>query len=229
MGIMNAVNSMEHGTLIIPLFPLNTVLFPNAVLPLHIFEDRYRQMVHRCIERDEPFGIVLIQSGEEVKGPAEPYEVGTLAHISRLQQLEDGRMNLLAQGSNRFRVRQFLREAPYLEAIVEPWAENEVNVASFNYELAAQVAEAFESYLTYLLDSQGLEITQIELPEDPTTLSFAVAASLQTTLPFKQYLLELQDTSERLRLLLQILQEYAQLPHTQSFDPDRWTPFLSRN
>lgn len=226
---MNTVNFMDHGTLIIPLFPLNTVLFPNAVLPLHIFEDRYRQMVHQCIERDEPFGIVLIQSGEEVKGPSEPYEVGTLAHISRLQQLEDGRMNLLALGSSRFRVRQFLREAPFLEAVVDPWDENEVNPASFSYDLAEQVAGAFETYLTYLLDSQGLEITQIELPEDPTTLSFAVAASLQTTLPFKQYLLELQDTSERLRLLLQILQEYTQLPHTQSFDPDRWTPFLSRN
>jgi Lon protease-like protein len=219
---------MERGTLI-PLFPLNTVLFPNAVLPLHIFEDRYRQMVHRCIEQDESFGIILIQSGDEVEGAVEPFEIGTLAQITRLQHLEDGRMNLLALGSHRFRVRQLLREAPFLEAIVDPWDEYETRSTASSHDLAEQVAEAFKTYLSRLLDSHGLDMTRIELPQNPVTLSFAVAATLQTTLPFKQYLLELQDTSERLRLLLQILLEYAQLPHTQSLDPDRWTSYLSRN
>ena len=97
----------------IPLFPLNTVLFPGAMLPLHIFEERYKLMVGRCIERGEPFGVVLIRSGLEVGGPAQPHEVGTTVRITRVERLDDGRMNLITLGVQRFRVRELLHGEPW--------------------------------------------------------------------------------------------------------------------
>src|SRR5205814_5524803 len=84
------------------LFPLNTVLFPGMPLPLHIFEERYKLMIGRCLEEERPFGVVLIQSGPEVGGTAVPHRVGTTAHIAAVRRLDDGRMNLIAIGQERF-------------------------------------------------------------------------------------------------------------------------------
>ena len=88
---------------LLALFPLNTVLFPGMPLPLHIFEERYKIMIGRCIDEDRPFGVVLIQSGTEVGNPAVPHVVGTTALIAAVKRLEDGRMNLIAVGQERFR------------------------------------------------------------------------------------------------------------------------------
>ncbi len=101
------------------LFPLHTVLFPGAALPLHIFEPRYRQMIGECLETDAPFGVVLIRAGLEVGEPAVPHEVGTLAHIVQHERLEDGRMNLLATAGDRFRILELLTDRPYLSGRVE--------------------------------------------------------------------------------------------------------------
>ncbi len=90
----------------LPLFPLSTVLFPRMVLPLHIFEERYKTMLRYCDEQDEPFGIVLIREGEEVGAPAEPYSIGTEAHILRVSDLEDERKLIVVQGRDRFRIRE---------------------------------------------------------------------------------------------------------------------------
>ena len=67
---------------LLPLFPLNTVLFPNMVLPLHVFEERYKLMINTCLAQDKPFGVVLIYSGTEAGGPAVPHSVGTVARIA---------------------------------------------------------------------------------------------------------------------------------------------------
>ena len=90
----------------LPLFPLNTVLFPGAILPLHIFEERYKLMIARCIEERRPFGILLIRKGYEVGDTAEPFDVGTTAHIARVDELEEGKMNLVCLGGKRFRINQ---------------------------------------------------------------------------------------------------------------------------
>jgi len=68
----------------LPLFPLNTVLFPGATLPLHVFEERYKQMINQCLESRSPFGVLLIRSGNEVGTPTEPFEVGTTASIAHV-------------------------------------------------------------------------------------------------------------------------------------------------
>src|SRR4029450_7854046 len=96
------------------LFPLNTVLFPGMPLPLHVFEERYKLMVGRCLEEERPFGVVLIRTGQEGGGPAVPHRVGTTAEIATAKHLDDGRMNLLVVGQERVRIRELVRQEPYL-------------------------------------------------------------------------------------------------------------------
>ena len=104
----------------LPLFPLNTVLFPGQMLPLHIFEPRYRQMIGECAQNGTPFGVVLIRQGEEVGDPdTEPYDVGTTAHIVQIERLEDGRMNIICVGHSRFRIQHLLRDADYLRGEID--------------------------------------------------------------------------------------------------------------
>src|SRR5438105_9138369 len=94
--------SMPTSAIELPLFPLNVVLFPGAELPLHIFEPRYRLMINECYEQEKPFGVVLAQAESEIL-QEEPYSVGTMAEIEALDRLEDGRMNLIVKGTQRFR------------------------------------------------------------------------------------------------------------------------------
>jgi Lon protease-like protein len=82
----------------IPLFPLNTVLFPGMPLPLHIFEDRYKGMINQSIQEATPFGVVLIREGAEVGDTAIPYDVGTSAFVTQVERLPDGRMNINTVG-----------------------------------------------------------------------------------------------------------------------------------
>ena len=86
----------------LPLFPLNVVLFPGMRMPLHIFEERYKTMIGQCVEREQPFGVVLIKEGKEVGDPAEPFRTGTSARITRVARLEEGRMNIVTHGERRF-------------------------------------------------------------------------------------------------------------------------------
>ncbi len=101
---------------LIPLFPLHTVLFPGAVLPLHIFEERYRQLVRES--RD--FGVVLIREGREVGSVPQVHDVGTVATLQEVEALPDGRYNVVARGLQRFRLLSTAEPAPYLMGEVEP-------------------------------------------------------------------------------------------------------------
>src|SRR5207248_5482663 len=130
---------------LLPLFPLNTVLFPGMPLPLHIFEERYKLMIGRCIEDERPFGVVLIQSGPEVGGPAVPHKVGTTAHIAAVKRADDGRMNLIAIGQERFQIREGVRQEPYLIARVEALADKEPEAEAA--PLAAEVRAILATYL----------------------------------------------------------------------------------
>ena len=110
----------------IPLFPLNTVLFPGMTLPLHIFEDRYKRMIAVCLEQGRSFGVVLIKSGAEVGGEAIPYDVGTVARIVQAVPMADGRYNILTQGAARFQVLESRYQSGYLTARVELLDEEEL-------------------------------------------------------------------------------------------------------
>jgi hypothetical protein len=101
------------------MFPLSTVLFPCAGLPLHVFEARYRALIADCLARDGEFGVVLIARGSEVGGGDQRVDVGTLARIDQVAELEDGRMLVIARGVHRVRVETWLAEEPYPRAVVE--------------------------------------------------------------------------------------------------------------
>ena len=109
---------LAPGTRVLPLFPLNVVLFPDAAIPLHIFEERYKLMVQMCLDGDSQFGVVLIKSGSEVGDPAEPHGVGTVARIIDVERLDEGRMRLAIVGRERFRIEEITQRVPYIEGRV---------------------------------------------------------------------------------------------------------------
>ena len=104
----------------LPMFPLSTVLFPGASMPLHVFEPRYRAMVADCLQSEpHEFGVVLIERGSEVGGGDVRTDVGTVARIEALQRADDGRYALQARGTTRLRVRKWLPDDPYPQALVD--------------------------------------------------------------------------------------------------------------
>lgn len=174
----------------IPLFPLSTVLFPEMILPLHIFEERYKIMVRRCLEQSQPFGVVLIRSGKEAGGPAEPFAVGTTARITEVQRLEDGRMNLIAMGESRFRVRSLRRDEPYLVGDVETAALARGPDDDLE-ELSDRVGALFAEYYRLQVYLQGNWERTLALPSDPERLAYVVAAGMDMDPVTKQELLEM--------------------------------------
>lgn len=105
------------------MFPLGTVLVPGMVLPLHVFEPRYRQMLKDCLAGEKSFGVVLIERGSEVGGGDVRTDVGTLARIAQTEELPDGRWALIALGVERIRVESWLDDDPYPQAEISPWPD----------------------------------------------------------------------------------------------------------
>src|SRR5687767_6893854 len=102
-----------------PLFPLNTVLFPGMVLPLHIFEPRYKIMIAECVKENKPFGVILIKEGAEVGGSATTYTFGTSAYVTQVEKLQDERMNIQTVGYQRFKLHDLKEGRPYQVGLVE--------------------------------------------------------------------------------------------------------------
>jgi Lon protease-like protein len=172
----------------LPLFPLNTVLFPGMVLPLHIFEERYRLMVNRCLQEERPFGVVLIREGKEVGGNAMPHKVGTTTLIAGVSQLEDGRMNIVTVGSERFRLRAVRHDQPYLVGEAEAWPL--AGAASARARAQVEPVRALlRQYFSLLSQAQGHKIEVEEMPAEPQTLALLAAITLQVSMPQKQGLL----------------------------------------
>ena len=131
---------------LIPLFPLNVVLFPGMVLPLRIFEPRYRLMIRRCLAADRQFGVVLIADGEEAGSPATPRGVGTLAEISGHEIMPDGQIMVVTVGVRRFRLLERVEGEPYQQGRVELIDEGDP-AAPVDARLVSESTEALETYL----------------------------------------------------------------------------------
>ncbi len=185
----------------LPIFPLGVVLFPGALLPLHIFEPRYRRMLVDCLAGGERFGLALPGIAHEAPALG---AVGCVAEIRGTQALADGRSNIVVQGTTRFLVTRYLDDpAPYLVAMVEAFEDREDSTPPA--ARCTALAEAFTHYLPALRELNDLEPDTRTLPTDPTALSFHVAAALDTGAPEKQALLEIRSTAERVDLLLKML------------------------
>ena len=222
----------------VPLFPLNTVLFPRMPLPLHIFEDRYKVMIANCLEQERPFGVLLIQDGVEAGGLAVPERIGTLANIRAVEPLEDGCMNLLAEGSQRFRLLESADGVkPYLVGTVEIVKDHSDVAVDLN-PLRARIAMQFREYFDILMAHAGVDMPEYELPKDPEELSFVIAAVVESNLAARQNLLEITDTGMRLGIEIDLLESElsnlrrAQLNvenHVQKISEQLSQSYLSRN
>lgn len=185
----------------LPLFPLGTVLFPGMLLPLHIFEDRYKELVRDLLDGPEPrrFGVIAIKKGREtgVEGVSSLYEVGCTATLRETEGNDDGGYDVVAVGTQRFRLDTLDESRAYLQGEVEFLAEDEGDSAAAG-RAAHLVAGAFQAYLD-VLTAQGLaQINVPEVPEEPVLLSYLVAASMIIDLPDRQALLAEPDSLSRL-------------------------------
>lgn len=200
----------------LPLFPLGTVLFPGAMLNLHIFEERYRLMIGRCLEERSPFGVVLIREGNEVEEgrpgarPAEPYAIGTIAQISADMRLDDGRYLLTAVGARRFRIQAIVQRLPYLIASVLELPENVTPAAAV---AADDLRATYDRYWQAVAGATGLEVEVEDLPRDPLRLSYYLADRLQVTMELKQHWLECDPLTRLREIAANLRAELALLPY----------------
>jgi Lon protease-like protein len=178
------------------MFPLGTVLFPHGLLPLHIFEPRYRSMMEHCLADDSSFGVVLIERGNEVGGNDERFDVGTLARILQAARLDDGRYLLVTAGEHRVGVRRWLPDAPYPRAEVEPLADRADTEARDRVGDVTRMLQRSLALRTEL--GEPVAAVEVALADDPVRASFE-ACSLAGLGPLDaQRLLELDDAGRRL-------------------------------
>ncbi|MFA1548076.1 LON peptidase substrate-binding domain-containing protein [Actinomadura chokoriensis] len=181
------------------LFPLGTVLFPGLVLPLHLFEDRYRRLIADLLERPEPrgFGVVGIELGHEVgEGAAHRLaEVGCVAELREVAPHPDGRYDIVTVGARRFRVKELDRSRPYLQGEVEFLPEE---AGGDPGPMAARVRRLFRLYRHRLGAAGSATFDETEPPDDPVALSYVIAAALVLDGHDKQRLLECEDAALRL-------------------------------
>jgi Lon protease-like protein len=205
----------------IPLFPLGSVLFPGLLLPLHIFEDRYRQLVQELLDRPDGtarrFGVVAIREGREVgpDGIKALYEVGCAAELRAVEPYDDGRFDIVTTGSHRFRLTGIDASLPYLQGDVQ-WLPEPPGEAPA--VLAEAVGRRFSAYRILLAQLQGAEPPDdTPMPDDPAVVSYLVSAAMVLDLPDRQALLASRDTTRRLRLALTMLRrEESLLRHIPS-------------
>jgi Lon protease-like protein len=188
----------------LPLFPLNTVLFPGMVLPLHIFEDRYKLMVNHCLEKNQPFGVVLIREGRESGDAAIPYSIGTTAVIAKASKLNQGKMNIVTVGSERFRLSDVRQDRPYLLGTAEPWPL--VGAKTDGAQERVEPARVlFQQYLDLLVEAQGHKIEIEEVPTEARTLALLMAIALQVSTRYKQHLLSQPTIAHMLHATILLL------------------------
>lgn len=196
----------------IPLFPLNVVLVPGLVLPLHIFEPRYRLMVQELLaipdEEEREFGIVAVRDGHEISsgGIDALHPVGTSAILREANAHEDGRYDIVTTGSRRFRVTSLDAGSPLLRAEVE-WLPEPLTEQTEQLTLLTQ--EALQDFSAYRIALSGELNSNIslfeELPTDPTIVSYLLTAAILLPTAERQELLAAQNTQNRLTLIRTLL------------------------
>ncbi|MFE0809722.1 LON peptidase substrate-binding domain-containing protein [Streptomyces sp. NPDC058794] len=227
-------------TVRLPLFPLNSVLFPGLVLPLNIFEERYRAMMRGLLKtpEDEPrrFAVVAIRDGHEVArtapglpdptalpevGPAAGFgpdplkafhKVGCIADAATIRERADGTFEVLATGTTRVRLRSVEASGPFLTAELEPLDEEPGDEAG---ALAEGVLRSFRQYQKRLAGARERSLSPgSELPDEPGVVSYLVAAAMMLDTPTKQRLLQAPDTASRLRDELKLLRSETAIIRT---------------
>lgn len=213
------------GTLTeLSLFPLNNVvLFPGMPLPLHIFEERYKAMIGNCVEREEPFGVLLIKDGNEVGEPASPHSIGTTARIAQVQRLEEGRLNILTRGERKFELLETVQTVPHLVGLVRYIDDDEGVVSS---STVAGVREQYIQLQRHLTAMAGGWDREVSVPDEPMDLARTSSVALAVSLPLppdvRQSLLETHTAGEQLEKLLTLMRQANRIVAEQV---EQSTPF----
>ena len=192
-----------------PLFPLNLVLFPTMVLPLHIFEPRYRALVQDILDDNSEFGVVMIERGRDTGGEDHRSDFGTIAKVVEAEEYPDGRWALVTVGTERFRVTEWLADDPYPKAEIERWPDeggNPPEAAEFD-----GVANKFRRCMA-MASEAGVDVGPVPgliTPDDVGTMQ--MAAMLPIGSFDKQALLGAPSCSDRLTALNTSLDETLEL------------------
>ena len=198
---------------LLPLFPLNTVLYPGVPLPLHVFEYRYRELFDELSALDGPqrFAVVAIKQGLEVGEHERPilHEAGCVATVRRAERYADGRYDVVAVGGPRFRLLEVDDARPYLRATVEYLPEPLGDDAA---RLVGPALGAFGDYCRAVAEARGEEVATPDLPaDDPTLVSYVLSAAIRLDMPEKQHLLLVEDAAARLRRVTSLLRRETAL------------------
>ncbi len=202
---------LTHGTTI-SLFPLTTVLFPGMMLPLHIFEERYRAMIKECLAGDQMFGVVLAKS-KHAQAPNvinlytdDLYNIGTTARISAVEHLDDGRMNLITVGQERFTIKSIkASSSDFLIGEVDPFPmESNDDPAKIDI-LVQKLRPMLEEYIGHLADASGEDLSNATLPADPMALAYLAGTAVQGPLSDKQQLLSATSLSKLISRTVSVL------------------------
>lgn len=215
------------------MFPLNAVLFPGVVTPLHVFEDRYRVLMRDLLAqpeaRDRVFAVVAIREGYEVgeRGVQSLHRVGTLVQLTEAERYDDGRYDIVVTGRQRIVLEDVDAGGEYLRAEADLIEDAEEDDAVTE---AARALAAFEEYREALSDLRGGPVLAGDLPADPVYLSYSLAATCLLSQRQRQDLLEATDATTRLRMLrrslreeMRAMQALPSLPATE-VARTRWSP-----
>lgn len=196
----------------LPIFPLNTVVFPGVTVPLHVFEERYRALVHHLLTISEKperlFGIVAIREGYEVgsHGVQSVHRVGCVVQMTSVDPYPDGRFDIEVVGRRRLRLDALDTSGSYLVGDVETVDEARIDTPEGVHE-ALRTRETFEEYRRRLSHLRGDDVLDGDLPRDPEFLSYSLAATCLLTLQERQALLEASGPLDRLIMLRHALRE----------------------
>jgi uncharacterized protein len=199
----------------LPIFPLSTVVFPGVTVPLHVFEDRYRALVHHLLTIPDKslrlFGIVAIREGYEVgrHGAQSVHRVGCVVQMTSVDPYPDGRFDIEVVGRQRLRLDGLDTSGPYLVGDVETVSGDRLSSRETEHANAeaARTLATFEEYRRRLSDLRGDDVLGGEIPHDPEYLSYSLAATCLLTLRERQALLEADTSLDRLVTLRHALHE----------------------
>jgi uncharacterized protein len=186
---------LDHKTNI-PLFPLNVVLFPGMMLPLHIFEDRYKAMIKECLANDQMFGVVLART-QQAQAPNvaglyvdDLYPIGTTAQITAVEHLQNDRMNLITVGQERFIIKGIVSNRnDFLVGEVDPFPIAEDEDPILIDGMMQKLKPMLKEYIDYLASASGEDLSNAVLPNDPKMLAYLAGIAVQGPLTDKQDLL----------------------------------------
>ncbi len=200
----------------LPIFPLNTVVFPGVALPLHVFEERYRAMIQHLLSVSDPslrlFGIVAIREGYEV-GSHEArsmYRTGCVVQLTQVTPYDDGRYDIEVVGRHRMRVDGLDPSGPYVTAELTELIDD---ASGDLIDAASRALAAFEAYRRLLSEIRGGEVLAGTMPRDPELLSYSLAATALLSLRERQSLLESSSTHERLTMLRHLFRQEIRAMH----------------